>query len=72
MNLDTVVGMEDPDYPDARYNFALRSGHLVLLAVDEHGLVPSRKLVQFDDVYVTPSHQAPPASPCPCNAATPC
>ena len=25
---DTVVGMEDPGYPDARNNFALRSEHV--------------------------------------------
>lgn len=59
MNRDTVVGMEDPGYPDARNNFALRSGRLVSLAVDEHGLVPSRKVGQCDYVYVTPSHQCP-------------
>jgi GntR family transcriptional regulator/MocR family aminotransferase len=56
---DTVVGMEEPGYPDARNNFELRSQRVVPLAVDEQGLVPSRKLGQCDYVYVTPSHQCP-------------
>jgi GntR family transcriptional regulator/MocR family aminotransferase len=56
---DTVVGMEDPGYPDARNNFELRSQRVLPLAVDEQGLVPSRKLGQCDYVYVTPSHQCP-------------
>lgn len=59
MDSTTVVGMEDPGYPDARNNFALRCGRIVPLAVDEHGLVPSRKLAPCDYVYVTPSHQCP-------------
>ncbi|MDI9332549.1 MAG: PLP-dependent aminotransferase family protein [Alphaproteobacteria bacterium] len=59
MDSETVVGMEDPGYPDARNNFALRSDHILPLAVDEQGLVPSRKLGQCDYVYVTPSHQCP-------------
>ena len=59
MDATTVVGMEDPGYPDARNNFALRCGRTVPLEVDEQGLVPSRKLGQCDYVYVTPSHQCP-------------
>jgi GntR family transcriptional regulator/MocR family aminotransferase len=59
MDKDTTVGMEDPGYPDARNNFALRCGRIVPLAVDEQGLVPSRKLGPCDYVYVTPSHQCP-------------
>ncbi len=59
MESATVVGVEDPGYPDARNNFALRSDHVVPLAVDERGLVPSRKLARCDYVYVTPSHQCP-------------
>ncbi|WP_029770736.1 PLP-dependent aminotransferase family protein [Pseudogulbenkiania sp. MAI-1] len=59
MDSETVVGMEDPGYPDARNNFALRSGRVLPLAIDEQGLLPSRKLGQCDYVYVTPSHQCP-------------
>ncbi|MEO5695864.1 MAG: PLP-dependent aminotransferase family protein, partial [Burkholderiaceae bacterium] len=56
---DTVVGIEDPGYPDARNNFELRTAKVTALAVDEHGLVPSPKLGRCDYVYVTPSHQCP-------------
>ena len=56
---DTVVGMEDPGYPDARNNFEWRSSRVVPLMVDAQGLVPSRKLGQCDYAYVTPSHQCP-------------
>ncbi len=55
----TVVGMEEPGYPDARNNFELCSDHVMPLAVDEDGLVPSRRLAQCRYVYVTPSHQCP-------------
>ena len=56
---DTVVGMEDPGYPDARNNFELRTSKVVPLPVDEQGLVPTRRLGQCDYAYVTPSHQCP-------------
>ena len=59
MDSTTVVGVEDPGYPDARNNFALRSRCVMPLAIDEQGLVPSRRLGQCDYVYVTPSHQCP-------------
>lgn len=59
LDRDTVVGMEDPGYPDARNNFELRSDKVISLAVDEMGLVPSRRLGRCDYVYVTPSHQCP-------------
>jgi GntR family transcriptional regulator/MocR family aminotransferase len=59
LDRDTVVGMEDPGYPDARNNFELRSNNVISLTVDEMGLVPSRRLGRCDYVYVTPSHQCP-------------
>ncbi|MFZ1498905.1 MAG: PLP-dependent aminotransferase family protein [Giesbergeria sp.] len=59
MDSKTVVGMEDPGYPDARNNFALHCGRLLPLAVDAQGLVPSRKLGACDYAFVTPSHQCP-------------
>jgi GntR family transcriptional regulator / MocR family aminotransferase len=55
----TVVGVEDPGYPDARNNFLLRSDHVKALPIDEHGLIASRALSQCAYVYVTPSHQCP-------------
>lgn len=55
----TVVGIEDPGYPDARNNFLLRSDHVRALPVDVDGLTPSRALGQCAYIYVTPSHQCP-------------
>lgn len=55
----TVVGIEDPGYPDARNNFLLRSDHVKALPIDAEGLIPSRAMGQCAYVYVTPSHQCP-------------
>lgn len=55
----TVVGIEDPGYPDARNNFLLRSDHVKALPIDADGLTPSRAMGQCAYVYVTPSHQCP-------------
>ena len=55
----TVVGIEDPGYPDARNNFSLRSDHVRALPVDDEGLIPSVKLGQCAYAFVTPSHQCP-------------
>jgi GntR family transcriptional regulator/MocR family aminotransferase len=55
----TVVGVEDPGYPDARNNFALRSDRVRALPIDGDGLIPSRSMAQCAYVYVTPSHQCP-------------
>lgn len=55
----TVVGIEDPGYPDARNNFLLRSDHVKALPIDSDGLMPSRAMGQCAYVYVTPSHQCP-------------
>ncbi|HEX7388269.1 MAG TPA: PLP-dependent aminotransferase family protein [Castellaniella sp.] len=55
----TVVGMEDPGYPDARNTFAQRTDRLVPLPVDDDGLLPSPLLQQCDYIFVTPSHQCP-------------
>ena len=55
----TVVGIENPGYPDARNNFLLRTRHVRALRVDEQGLVLSAALTGCRAVYVTPSHQCP-------------
>ena len=55
----TTVGIENPGYPDARNNFALRTRHLRTLRVDEQGLVLGAALSGCGYVYVTPSHQCP-------------
>ena len=56
---DTVVGIEDPGYVDARSIFRLTTERVVGLAVDASGLIPDETLNQCDYVYVTPSHQSP-------------
>ncbi len=56
---DTVVGIEDPGYSDARNIFAIHSDRLTPLAVDAAGLVPGPALDDCDYVYLTPSHQHP-------------
>ncbi len=39
--------------------FALNTGHVTPIPVDEHGLIVDERLAAQDLVYVTPSHQAP-------------
>ncbi len=55
----TTVGIENPGYPDARNNFALRTRRVRPLRVDEDGLVLGPRLKGCQYVYVTPSHQCP-------------
>ena len=55
----TVVGIEDPGYPDARNIFAARTGNLRPLRVDDAGLALDDAVGACDYVMVTPSHQCP-------------
>ena len=55
----TVVGMEEPGYPDARNIFAHRSERLLSLPVDQDGLCITPELQACDYIFVTPSHQCP-------------
>jgi len=55
----TVVGVEEPCYPDARNIFALFGARLKPLPVDDQGLVVDHVVAGCDIVYVTPSHQSP-------------
>ena len=59
LDRQTVVGIEDPGYPDARNNFSLRSDYVKALPIDANGLIASRAMGQCAYVYVTPSHQCP-------------
>ena len=59
LDRDTVVGIEDPGYPDARNNFKSRSAKVRPLPIDGDGLMASRALEQCTYAYVTPSHQCP-------------
>jgi len=59
INPDTVVGMENPGYPDARNIFASRTRHLIPLPVDDEGLCITPRLTDCDYLFVTPGHQCP-------------
>ena len=59
LDRNTVVGIEDPGYPDARNNFKSRSAKVRSLPIDGDGLMASRALEQCTYAYVTPSHQCP-------------
>jgi GntR family transcriptional regulator/MocR family aminotransferase len=56
---NSVVGIEEPGYTDARNIFASRGGTVRALAVDKHGLVVDDTTASCDYLYVTPSHQHP-------------
>ncbi|MEL7544961.1 MAG: PLP-dependent aminotransferase family protein, partial [Pseudomonadota bacterium] len=56
---DTVVGLEDPGYPDIRNIFALRADDIRDLPVDDEGLIVTPEIADCDLVYTTPSHHAP-------------
>lgn len=55
----TVVGIEDPSYPDARSIFRLCGAELRPIPVDDEGLIVSDALNGCDVVYVTPNRQSP-------------
>ncbi len=55
----TVVGIENPGYPDARNNLLLRSAAVRPLPVDNEGLIVGPGLAHCRYIYVTPSHQCP-------------
>lgn len=59
VNDDTVVGMEDPGYPDARNIFASHTRRLLPLPVDAQGLCVDARLLDCDYLFVTPGHQCP-------------
>ncbi|NYT75912.1 PLP-dependent aminotransferase family protein [Alcaligenaceae bacterium] len=56
---DTLIGIEDPGYPDARNIFSTRSNRILSLPIDEEGLMISPALGGCEYVYTTPSHQCP-------------
>lgn len=58
-NERSVVGIEDPGYPDGRNIFQLRGRTVRPLSTDESGLRTGRDLRGCDLVLTTPSHQCP-------------
>jgi GntR family transcriptional regulator/MocR family aminotransferase len=55
----SVVGMEDPGYPDARNIFARHTQNLVWLPLDEGGVIINERAGDCDLICVTPGHQSP-------------
>jgi GntR family transcriptional regulator/MocR family aminotransferase len=55
----TIIGVENPGYPDARNIFSLRSEYVRALPIDEEGLIASTSMGRCDYVFTTPSHQCP-------------
>lgn len=58
-NEDTVVGLENPGYPDQRHIFNASRSKLTFLKLDNKGVVTGPQLSECDYVCVTPSHQYP-------------
>jgi GntR family transcriptional regulator/MocR family aminotransferase len=56
---DTIVGLEDPGYTDARNIFAAKNARILGLRLDADGMVVGPHLARCDYLYVTPSHQCP-------------
>ena len=56
---ETVFGIENPGYTDARNIAGLHAGRVVGIGVDEQGMVLSSEFDTCDYAYVTPSHQFP-------------
>jgi GntR family transcriptional regulator/MocR family aminotransferase len=56
---DTVFGIENPGYTDARNIASLHAGRVVGIGVDDQGMVLSSEFDTCDYAYVTPSHQFP-------------
>lgn len=59
MHEGTVVGLEDPGYPDARNIFVNHTRNVIPLPVDESGLCMSDDIHRCDYIFTTPSHHCP-------------
>ncbi|MEM7068074.1 MAG: PLP-dependent aminotransferase family protein [Pseudomonadota bacterium] len=57
---ETVVGLENPCYPDARNIVSTKTEKIEYFEVDDCGLIlDEEKLARCNVVFVTPSHQSP-------------
>jgi GntR family transcriptional regulator/MocR family aminotransferase len=68
LDKQSVVGLEDPCYVDARNIFSLFSPNRVLFPVGENGVETDSRLEQCKLMYVTPSHQCPTTTTMPLQA----
>lgn len=55
----TVVGVEEPGFPEMRELLNYQRAKLVHQPIDAQGLVVDKRLDKCDIVYTTPSHQTP-------------
>ena len=55
----SVVGVEEPGYPDARHIFARAGATLRGYDVDRLGLIPPDEMAGVSLLYLTPSHHSP-------------
>jgi GntR family transcriptional regulator/MocR family aminotransferase len=55
----SVVGMEDPGYADARNIFARQTRNLLPMSVDGGGVMITESVADCDLICVTPGHQSP-------------
>ena len=68
LDKQSVVGMEDPCYVDARNIFSLFTDRQELFRVGEQGVVTDERLQGCRLMYVTPSHQCPTTTTMPIEA----
>jgi GntR family transcriptional regulator / MocR family aminotransferase len=59
VSAQTVLGLEDPGYPDVRNIFETRGARVQSLPVGPQGISLQAPFGDCDYVYVTPSHQCP-------------
>ena len=55
----TVVGMENPGYPDVRNIFSSKTDNIVPISIDKDGIVVNDIKEDADIIFTTPSHQYP-------------
>jgi GntR family transcriptional regulator/MocR family aminotransferase len=56
---DTVVGMEDPGYPDTRNILSLKTRNIRSLPVDEEGIIVEAVPEDVEIIFLTPTRQCP-------------
>ena len=55
----TVVGMENPGYPDVRNIFSSKTENVIPINIDQNGIVIEDIKPETDIIFTTPSHQYP-------------
>jgi GntR family transcriptional regulator / MocR family aminotransferase len=56
---ESIVGVENPGYPDARNIFSMLTPHVRALRIDHDGLVLSPEVSACDAIFATLGHQCP-------------